>query len=472
MRIGLAVSVVAVVVLASLGGVGVAATEPQAEGVPGPTASNRVPVTRAQAWQQDRVAGRDVASLQRRLGEHWRLIPLRDGVLLVPRRPAREFKGVEVRQGSIAIDGQVVSGEEVRARLGADADAVIAASYLEPAVLLRPAAPEPPPDAPDRTPQSAGAETQRAGRPAADRAPMRHRSARVSLGRDLVVEENERVDDAAVAVFGSVTVNGEVNGDVVAVLGDVRVGPRASVRGNLTAVGGSVITDPAARLYGGSNEVAIRVPHINVKIPEISSPVAWWPAHHWRAGLASAWTAFRLALVALLALALALIARGPIERMRLHLRAAPLATTLVGVAAHVLLVPAIIAIALLLLVSIVGIPLLALLPFALLAGGVLWTIGFAAVAELVGEAVGARGRPLLSLVAGLAVIWAITVIARLAGWGGGLFVGTLAVLGLAVEFVAWSAALGAVILGWRRRPATRESVYTPVPPVPSAPLEF
>jgi len=51
-------------------------------------------------------------------------------------------------------------------------------------------------------------------------------------------------------VMGSVYVNGEVNGEVVAVLGNVELGPEAKVHGNITIVGGELKRDPSATVEG------------------------------------------------------------------------------------------------------------------------------------------------------------------------------------------------------------------------------
>jgi len=48
-----------------------------------------------------------------------------------------------------------------------------------------------------------------------------------------------------------------VRGDVVAVFGDVRLGPKAEVGGEVTAVGGEVVREEGARVYGAVNEVSI-----------------------------------------------------------------------------------------------------------------------------------------------------------------------------------------------------------------------
>ena len=55
--------------------------------------------------------------------------------------------------------------------------------------------------------------------------------------------------------MGSVYVNGQVDGDVVAVMGNVELGPEARVRGNVVVVGGALTRDPAATIGGGVERV-------------------------------------------------------------------------------------------------------------------------------------------------------------------------------------------------------------------------
>lgn len=64
------------------------------------------------------------------------------------------------------------------------------------------------------------------------------------------------VGDAAVAVFGSVYVNGSV-GDVVAVFGDVELGPQAEVRGETILIGGTLSTDSDAVISGEIQEITL-----------------------------------------------------------------------------------------------------------------------------------------------------------------------------------------------------------------------
>jgi uncharacterized RDD family membrane protein YckC/cytoskeletal protein CcmA (bactofilin family) len=56
----------------------------------------------------------------------------------------------------------------------------------------------------------------------------------------------------AVAVLGNVYINGKVNGDVVAVLGNVRLGPQAVVDGQVTEVMGTVERSPTSVIQGGT----------------------------------------------------------------------------------------------------------------------------------------------------------------------------------------------------------------------------
>jgi uncharacterized RDD family membrane protein YckC len=63
------------------------------------------------------------------------------------------------------------------------------------------------------------------------------------------------VHDSAVAVFGSVYVDSHVDRDVVAVFGNVDLGPHAEVDGDVVAVFGTVTRDPAAVIHGGIEDV-------------------------------------------------------------------------------------------------------------------------------------------------------------------------------------------------------------------------
>ncbi len=63
------------------------------------------------------------------------------------------------------------------------------------------------------------------------------------------------VGEAAVAVLGDNYVNAPVHGAVVAVLGNVVLGPNANVGENVVVIGGRLTRDPAARIGAGVQQV-------------------------------------------------------------------------------------------------------------------------------------------------------------------------------------------------------------------------
>jgi len=91
---------------------------------------------------------------------------------------------------------------------------------------------------------------------------------RVQIGRDIVVEANDKTHDLVcvgcsirvrgqtagdvVAIAGSVTLEpgAQVAGDTTAVMGDVRLEHGSTIAGGVTAVGGMVRRDPSAAIAG------------------------------------------------------------------------------------------------------------------------------------------------------------------------------------------------------------------------------
>lgn len=314
----------------------------------------------------------------------------------------------------------------------------------------------------------------------------RGHGARVHIGSDVFVAEHERVD-AAVAVLGSVTVDGEVNDDVVAVGGDVKLGPRAVVHGSVTSVGGTLSIAPEARVFGGRQEISVRVPDVSVRWPD-------WPritiaparVGRWWAGLALSATMARMLLVGLLALFALVVAQGPVLRLGNRVASAPLQATAIGVGAQILLVPVVVGIVLALVISILGIPLLALLPIVLLVGAVVWVGAFAAVVQAIGRRLVGAGESLSGaiggLVVGLGLVWTLTVVARI-GWlasGGNVawwpVLSAIGLAGTAIEFLVWSAALGGLIMLRLNRGQGSEAVpvraAAPPPPPPGEDVQL
>ena len=143
---------------------------------------------------------------------------------------------------------------------------------------------------------------------------------------------------------------------------------------------------------------------------------------------------------------------------------------MLGVAGQVLFVPGLVAVTVALVVSIVGILLLAAFPFLIGAAGLLWVAGYAAVAanlgsRLRGGEAGMSRAPILDLLIGFALISAMTLIADAVamGSGSGPLLWMLRGAGWLIEWTAWTVGLGAALVAvlGSRNPVTP-------PPIPYA----
>ena len=134
-----------------------------------------------------------------------------------------------------------------------------------------------------------------------------------------------------------------------------------------------------------------------------------------------------------------------------------LSSGLLGAIAEVLFVPALLAVVIGLTISIVGIPLLGAIPFALAIGALAWTGGFAAVAvclgaRLRGSSVATSSALVADLLIGfVAITGADDHRARHLVGSDWLtpFGWMTRAAGIAVEYVAWTIGLGAVLSGRR-----------------------
>jgi hypothetical protein len=129
---------------------------------------------------------------------------------------------------------------------------------------------------------------------------------------------------------------------------------------------------------------------------------------------------------------------------------------LTGFLGEVLFAPVLIVTFVILLVSIIGIPLLVLLPFGVMLIWFVALVGFSGVAYYVGGLLATRfgwtdRSAYVVLLLGVLAIALITVIARAAAIiGGGLLAFPLMFVGFAVEYLAWTLGFGAAILAWHR----------------------
>jgi hypothetical protein len=413
----------------------------------------------------------DIEALRTRLEQRFDIVPLSDAIGLRPRTAIPDVRLIEVGE-TISINGVIVTGAELRDKVGADADAILRLSYLDAEARRQlaaqaPAAP-PEPAIDDPTPA--------APVPAEPRSRIQRRSSRdrVQIFGDVHVREDESLSGQAVAVMGSVRVDGEVGDQVVAVMGSVHLGPHAVVRGDVVSVGGRLHMSPGAHVRGDVVEVPLG---FGPRSWRTSRPVVmgpWWDGFGAVPRLIG--SSFRLLLLALLASIALLVARQPVEGAAQRVSDMPIHSTLVGVMAILLLGPVLFLISVLLVLTVVGLVLVpVLIPFLVVAALVMALAGFSGAAYSLGQWARRRlgmtaGSPFLDVVLGVCIVLLPLLLGRLialAGWWSApvstLFVAT----GFGWEFLVWSAGFGAVLVNaFGRWQARRVSGSMP-PPAPA-----
>jgi hypothetical protein len=416
----------------------------------------------------------DLQALRSRIESRYDVIPITDGVALRPKSRLRDVRLIEVTD-TIAINGVVVTGAELRDRIGADADAIVKLSYQDAGTRRRLFAAQAPRAEPDPA-----LEAPRSPSPAPPPDPgdwrwnRRSRGDRIRILGDVTVREDEAISGQVVAVIGSVYIDGEVGDQVVAVLGSVNLGPKAVVRGDIVSVGGRIHRTPGAQVRGGQTEVALSNVDIDLD----------WVPWFGTAGFLSLFdgfsavprliaTAFRLGLLLVLAWLAVVVARGSVESSAQRISDNPLKATLIGIVSVILLPPVLFLVSLGIAITIIGIPLLLLLPFVILALVVMALVGFTGAAIALGQAVRRRfgmwsASPFADVAIGIVVILLPLLVGRviaLAGWAAGPAVFLFVALGAAVEFLAWSCGFGAIVTNaitrWEARRAARTPLATP-----------
>jgi hypothetical protein len=305
--------------------------------------------------------------------------------------------------------------------------------------------------------------------PEPPRASLRRSGDRVRVFGSVVVEEGEAIDGEVVAVMGSARIDGEVRRDVVAVLGGVELGPRAIVHGDVVSVGGRVRKAEGAQVRGNETEVSPGA--FGPRVHFVPWGQGWGPFTFGPFGALTRLigTTFRLVLLALVAGLALVLARRAVEGSAQRIADEPVRTTLVGLLAWALFVPVFVLAAVVLSISIIGIPLLILLPFAAFILVLMAIVGFSGTASAVGQRTRRRfGMSTPSAFAdvclGIVIILLPVLVGRviaLAGWTVSPIVFLLVATGVAVEFLAWSSGFGAVLTNvfsrWQAKRAARAS---------------
>jgi hypothetical protein len=276
---------------------------------------------------------------------------------------------------------------------------------------------------------------------------------RVRIGGNVDVDEGETVDGDVVAVGGSVRVDGDVHGDVVSVGGGVTLGPRASVDKDVVVVGGRLQRDPAARVGGKAQEIGLGGINLG-NWTWRRNPVGFWWTSMLGSAVALIGAMARIAILCLLAALVVLFARDYMYRAGSIASRESLKAGAVGLLAQILFIPVLVITCVVLVITIIGIPLLLLLPFVILGIAVVAVIGFSGVANRVGLLASQRfgwpdDNPYTVTLVGVVLLMAPVLLTRLVGMAGGvLFPITLSlgIIAFAIEYVAWTVGLGAMAL--------------------------
>jgi cytoskeletal protein CcmA (bactofilin family) len=373
--------------------------------------------------------------LARAVRDRFEVLVIRDGVVLRPLNETVQVVGIEIRDGEIAIDGEVVEVDALPELVGEpEASLLMRLVDLEGAELrevFAPPAPPAPTPAPDvettptvaPTPQvpPVSAVPGVAPVPPAPRPPppvqIRSGGSKVVFGSSAVVDADEEVEEVVaiggsatvhgkvlrdvVAVGGSVEIEGEVGGNVTAVGGPVELGPNAVVDGEITSVGSTVETAPGAE-HGKINEVSapwlgglLNLDRLDKGIgPRIIEGIEEAAKDH-QSRFARDFEELVHRVVYLVVLGLlgalgAIVAPRAFRATGAAAGRSPLMAPVIGVLSALLFFPLLVIVTILLVISIVGIPLVLLVPFAAVAFLVLWVFGFAATVARVGELIESR----------------------------------------------------------------------------------
>ncbi len=413
-----------------------------------------------------------LANLREQLRARYNIVALQDELALVPRQRNGDIKIVEIRDGAVAINGSAITAREARDRLGKDADLIFRVTYLDAAAQRELARPDSAGTAPQANPQ----ENSNQPEPAAPERTQVRRGNVVRIGGGVTVGRDEVVEGDVVAIGGSADIDGEVTHSVTVVGGSLNLGPDAIVREDVTVVGGALNRSAGARIDGKVDDVGFG-PGFSVSqsaARELPRRRFQFQSTYSRVGSFFI-TLLRMTLLILFALVVMVLGRRFVEAIAARTAAEPLRSGLAGLLAEVLFVPLVVVTVVVLAVSIIGIPLLFLVPFAVVLAVVLMIVGFTGVASVVGRLIsdrfGIKKNPYVSVALGVLVVVGVTLIAKLCALVGGLVFGVvvadaLAAVGYLAEYIAWTIGIGAVILTWlgnRRRGAPTAPVVGPVP---------
>ena len=424
-------------------------------------------------------------SLRADIEAQYQVAPIGGGIGLLPRVGDREISLIELRVDGVYLDGNgPLSPQRLAVDLGPDAALILRLSYLdtatqrsvlglaaltdaESAEIAPPAEPPPPieptPPIEPVFPTEPTPEAESNGRVV--------RGDIFRWGGRVHVPAGELRRGEIVVIGGTLVVDGEVQGEIVVIGGSAEFGPEAVARRDVTIVGGRLTRDPGARFLRSVNDFSI----IDFDFDDVDFSMPWWSGQFFgsRWQDLGAWL-MRFTFFGLLGSIVLLISAGSAERVARRVALEPVKAGFVGLLAQLLFLPLLVTGIVLLVITIIGIPLLILVPVVLVGALVVMVLGFTGVAQSVGQRFGGGaggGSVFVVFWLGLLFVMIPTLVGEALGlvpWLG-IFAVMLGIVGFVVEYVAWTAGVGAVILNrFGGEPAV---VAGPPSPIPESPYE-
>jgi hypothetical protein len=306
----------------------------------------------------------------------------------------------------------------------------------------------------------------------------------VKIGGGITVDKDEMVEEAVavlgsvrvdgevaqdvVAVGGSVVVNGKVNGNVVSVGGSVHLGRNAEVMGDVTSVGGTIDREQGSKVHGSTQDVGVGGSR------DWKGDVDFDPGFHPFRRMGLLWSLISMVMMALLVFLCLMLARPRVERAERYIATEPWKAALVGLLAMFLFLPMLLVVTVLLVINLIGCALILLYPFFAIVLALLLLVGYTASVHRLGILLEERfnrrfGSPYAVALMGLLALEVWILVGRLSGLIPGFphAIGALLVVfGSAVHLAALVVGLGAVILDRLNGPAGAAAI----PPAPLAPM--
>jgi hypothetical protein len=459
--------------------------------------------------------------LRAAITQKYEVLAVSNGVVLKPRTEELGVRAIEVSGDTIAVNGERVSEGVLRAWLGEQAEPVVRLHRLPPAGrqalfgLKQGTGETEIPDTstgekadasetaekaetaetaekadgdtpePEETPE-VGETPAAPAAPEIPEVPSTSSGSRVKIAGGITIDKDEMAEEAVavlgsvrvdgqvaqnvVAVGGSVIVNGKVGGDVVSVGGSVHLGRHAEVMGDVTSVGGTIDREEGSKVHGSTQDVGVaggRDWHRDVDVDTGLNPFG---------ALGLLWSLIWLIVLALLIFLTLLLGRRRVERAEAYVATEPWKAAVVGILAVFLSLPLLAVVTVLLMITLIGCALILLYPFFAVVLVLLLLVGYTASVHRLGVLLERRfdrrfGSPYAVALMGLLVLHLWIILGNLLGLIGGFLhvIGVLLVIfGFAAHVAAFVIGLGAIILDRLNGPAAAATLPT-LPPAPLVP---